>query len=187
MSQRSFMIFNFISFQSAWLIAVNMQQQGLLILSFILVSHFLFSQHRSRDLLSLVCITLVGCLFDLSISYLGIFSFKEGQLLPFWLIFLWANFALTFYYSMAWLARLPILLQAILGGIFGTLSYYSAFKLGAVEYPFGEMTTIICLILIWSVTLPVYIFISLTIKDKYDEKNNVSLPIEDKVFSQKNV
>ncbi|WP_413701485.1 DUF2878 domain-containing protein [Psychromonas sp. KJ10-10] len=170
---RSFMVFNFISFQSSWLVAVNMQQQGLIILSIILASHFLVSPHRSRDWLTLLCITLAGCLVDFSFSYVNVFSFKDGLLLPLWLIFLWANFALTFHYSMAWLNRLPVPVQAVLGGVFGALSYYSAYKLGAVDYPFGEMLTIICLILIWSLTLPVYIFISLKIKDKYDEKNKV--------------
>lgn len=185
MSPRSFMAFNFISFQISWLVAVNMQQQGLVILAFILLSHFLVSLQRNRDWLTLVSITAIGSLVDLSASYLGLFAFKNELLLPLWLMLLWANFALTFHYSMAWLSRVPILLQAILGGIFGCFSYYSAFKLGAVEYPFGEMFTIICLILIWSVTLPVYIFISLKIKDKYDEKDTLSVPTENKLYSQK--
>ena len=172
------MVFNFLSFQSAWFVAVNMQQQGLLILLVILVSHFVLSQHRGRDFLTLISITLIGSLVDLSASYIGLFSFKDGLILPFWLILLWANFSLTFHYSMLWLKRVPIMIQAILGGVFGCFSYFAAYKLGAVDYPFGETLTILGLIVIWSVSLPLYVVIANQIKGKYDEQYSHALCIK---------
>jgi hypothetical protein len=172
-----FMAFNFLSFQGAWLAGVKMQQQGLLIMLIILMGHFLLSQHRGRDLLTLIFITIVGCFVDLSISYVGLFSFKEGELLPFWLVLLWANFSLTFHYSMSWLLRVPVLVQAILGGVFGCFSYYAAYKLGAVEYPFGEVFTIVWLAVIWFVSLPIYVLIVSQIKGKYNELSRQPLPV----------
>ena len=175
MSPRVFMVFNFISFQSAWLVAVNLQQQGLLILIAILIGHFLVSQYRTRDLYTLLCITLIGSLLDLTAAYVGLFAFKEGSLLPMWLMLLWANFALTFHYSMAWLMRCSLLIQAILGGVFGSLSYFTAHKLGAVDYPLDLSLTIFSLVVIWFLTFPVYVFIARTIRGKYDQRKKQSL------------
>lgn len=175
MSPRAFMIFNFLSFQSAWLVAVKLQQQGLLILIAIIIAHFLVSHSRVRDWYTLLSIVLVGSLVDSTMSYIGLFHFKEGNLMPLWLILLWANFALTFHYSMAWLARCSVPVQALLGGVFGCSSYYAAYKLGAVDYPFEFSLTIFTLVVIWSVTLPVYVFIADTIRGKYYASKTQSL------------
>ncbi len=165
------MVFNFISFQSAWLIAVNFKHSGVLILVAILILHFIISHHRLRDAYAVGVITLVGCLVDASASYAGLFVFTNGELIPLWLMLLWANFAITFHYSMAWLARFHTIIQAILGGVFGCLSYYTAYKLGAVDYPFEIPLTIFSLIVIWSVTLPVYISIAATIRGINNDRN----------------
>jgi hypothetical protein len=173
LSPTIFMVFNFLSFQSSWLIAINMQQQGLLILMFILFAHFLVSKQRVRDWYTLVFITLVGSLVDLMASYSGLFIFKGDVALPLWLVLLWANFALTFQYSMAWLMRCSIIIQALLGGVFGCFSYYAAYKLGAVNYPFGIVTTIFVLVVIWTITLPVYVLIATTLQGKYDDSKKL--------------
>ncbi|MCG6202073.1 DUF2878 domain-containing protein [Psychromonas antarctica] len=174
-SPRIFLLFNFISFQSAWLVAVKLQQQGLLILIAILVMHFLVAQQRQRDWMTLIVITVIGSLVDLMAAYAGLFVYKEGNLLPLWLLLLWANFALTFHYSMGWLVRCPLFIQAILGGAFGSLSYFAAHKLGAVDYPAGIPLTIISLVVIWSLALPVYVFIARTIRGRYHESKTQSL------------
>lgn len=179
------MVLNFISFQSSWLIAVTMQQQGILILMFILSAHFLVSRQRVRDWYTLIFITLVGSLFDLTASYVGLFTFQGDHLLPLWLILLWANFALTFQYSMAWLMRCPQMIQAILGGVFGCFSYYAAYKLGAVDYDFGVMATIFVLVVIWATTLPVYVFIAGTLRGKYDDSKKPTISNNEKPYEGK--
>ncbi|PKG38481.1 DUF2878 domain-containing protein [Psychromonas sp. Urea-02u-13] len=166
LSPRAFMVFNFLSFQSAWFVAVTLQQQGILILITLLICHFLMSRYRVRDFYSVFFITLLGSLVDLICAFTGLFLFDDGHLLPLWLLLLWANFALTFHYSMGWLMRSPLVVQAILGGVSGSLSYFSAYKLGAVDYAFTTELTIFALVVIWSVTLPVYVFIASTIQGK---------------------
>ena len=163
-SPRAFMIFNFISFQSAWFVAVNLQNTGLVILIAILSLHFIISEQRQRDCITMVLIVLAGCLVDQIATYAGLFSFKE---LPIWLLLLWANFGLTFHYSLSWLNSCSIFIQAILGGISGSLSYIAAYKLGAVEFPLNISLTIFYLVVIWFVTLPVYVFIARIIQGKY--------------------
>lgn len=182
MSPRVFMVFNFLSFQSAWLVSVKMQQQGLLILIAILIGHFLVSQHRVRDWVTLMFITLIGSLVDLTASYMGLFAFKDDHLLPLWLMLLWANFSLTLHYSMAWLMRSPLFIQALLGGLFGCFSYYAAHKLGAVDYPVGISITIFALIVIWAVTLPVYVYIARTIRGKYYESEKQPFSYTEKFY-----
>lgn len=170
LSPRAFMVFNFLSFQSAWFVAVTLQQQGILILITLLICHFLMSRYRVRDFYSVFFITLLGSLVDLICAFTGLFLFDDGHLLPLWLLLLWANFALTFHYSMGWLMRSPLVVQAILGGVSGSLSYFSAHKLGAVEYSFSTELTLFALIVIWFVTLPVYVLIASTIRGKYYER-----------------
>jgi len=173
LNPKVFVVMNFIAFQSVWLLAVKLQNDGFLWLSLILFSHFLFSQHLARDLLTIICITFVGCLVDSAASHFSIFYFAHDSLLPFWLIILWSYFSLTFHYSMSWLARFPVALQGVLGGVFGSLSYYSAYLLGAVDFPQGEQHTVFYLVVIWSLTLPVYVFIANTLAGKLNEKSNL--------------
>jgi len=165
-SPRAFMVFNFLSFQCAWFAAITLQQQGILILIAILVSHFLVSRYRIRDWYTLIIITCIGSVIDLISAYAGMFVFNQESFLPLWLLLLWANFALTFHYSMSWLMRCPLLIQSMLGGFFGTLSYFSAYKLGAVDYNFDTWVTLLILALIWTLILPVYVFIASILKEK---------------------
>jgi hypothetical protein len=163
-----FIAYNFISFQIAWLMAINWKDQALLPLAAVILIHFAFSKHRKRDWLTFVLITLVGSFVDLTAAYANLFVFENGQLLPIWLILLWANFSLTFHYSMHWLMRLPTFLQSLVGGIFGTASYFAAFKFGAVHYPMPMSFTLFFLIVIWSVNLPVFVLITEGIQGKID-------------------
>lgn len=166
-SPRMFAVFNFICFQSAWFVAIKWQQQGVILMFIILVSHLMLSKHLTRDLMTIFVITLMGSLIDATASIIGLFSFHSGQILPAWLILLWANFALTFHYSMAWLKGFAVIIQAILGGVFGAVSYFTAHKLGAVNFPLDSILTIFYLIVIWAFTLPVYVFIARTFQGKY--------------------
>ena len=168
-SSRWFIVYNFISFQIAWLMAINWKEQSLLPLVVVIFIHFVITKHRKRDWLTLALVTIVGSFVDLTAAYANLFVFENGNLLPIWLILLWANFSLTFHYSMRWLMHLPTILQSLVGGIFGTASYFAAFKFGAVHYPMPMSFTLFFLIVIWSVNLPVFVLITEGIQGKIDD------------------
>ena len=49
---------------------------------------------------------------------------------------------------------LPLILQALLGGIFGTLSYVAGAQFNAVTLPYGNVISAVVLFFVWLVLLP---------------------------------
>jgi len=174
-NRRWFIVYNFVSFQIAWFMSIHWKEQSILPLIAIILLHFALSQHRRRDWLTLALITIVGSFVDMTAAYANLFVFESGQLLPIWLILLWANFSLTFHYSMSWLMHLHTLLQSLLGGIFGTASYFAAFKLGAVDYPMPMSFTLFFMIVIWSINLPVFVLIAEATQGKVNDAKQKSM------------
>lgn len=160
---------NAIGFQVGWFVciaSVKFDQEILaLSLSILLIGlHFLCSHAPGRDFkLSLIALAL-GVLIDSGLQYFSVISFYGwalGPLSPFWLWMLWVMFALTLNYSLAFLQNKHLFLSAIVGLVFGPLSYIAGTKLGAANFDntFIHMATVG---LIWMLTLPVLVFISQT-------------------------
>ncbi|MFT6926112.1 MAG: hypothetical protein ACJAZP_001713 [Psychromonas sp.] len=160
--------FNLVFFQLMWFVAVFFTTSGQLFLIFALLVHFYFSPNRKYDLASLITITLIGGSVDLLISWLGLMVFPDTLLLPFWLVLLWTHFAVALNHGMSWLNKIPVYLQVVFGGLFGPLSYYAGYKFGAVDFPLPHLQTLFVLIVIWSILLPVYLFIVRIYGDYYD-------------------
>ncbi|HEY5716290.1 MAG TPA: DUF2878 domain-containing protein, partial [Psychromonas sp.] len=105
---------------------------------------------------------------DTSLSWLGFMAFAEGVLLPLWLLLLWAHFAVTLNHGMSWLNKIPLYLQVVFGGVFGPLSYYAGYKLGAVYFPPPDWQTLFIMTVIWSTLLPVYLLLSRIYGARYE-------------------
>lgn len=157
---RHFYWINLVWFQLVWFVAVFFTAQGELFLIFSLLLHFYLSPNRKQDLASLISISLIGGLADAGVSWLGFMVFSEGVLMPLWLLLLWAHFSVTLNHGMSWLNKIPLYLQVLFGGLFGPLSYYAGYKLGAVDFLPPEWRTLFILIVIWSTLLPVYLLLS---------------------------
>ncbi|MGS0724255.1 DUF2878 domain-containing protein, partial [Shewanella sp. 30m-9] len=99
----------------------------------------------------------IGITVDSLLVWFGVFKFDN---MPYWLGLLWLYFALCLDYSLALFRKFPLLLQAILGGIFGCLSYLAGAKFDAVMLPLGEVWSGLILVLIWSCLFPVLLIIS---------------------------
>ena len=101
-----------------------------------------------------ICICLLGTVVDSLLLNLGVFEFKQpGVLVPLWLAVLWAVFAITLRYCLAWTAH-PMWRAALLGAISGPLSYYAGQRLGAVQFPFGLWPTLVGLGVLWAGLFP---------------------------------
>ncbi len=95
-----------------------------------------FSQvSKPRAELQLVTSTwLMGMAMDTILQLVGVIEFKGaalGPLSPYWLWVLWAMFAMTLNVSMAFLQHQPGWVCALLGAIFGPISYYGGAQVGA--------------------------------------------------------
>lgn len=143
-------------FQAIWWLAVLVGQAALLTLVLLLCLHLvLLNQHWQRDLLALLVLAPLGWLLDLSLQAWGFWSLQTA--LPFWLLMIWAGFILSLFYSLAWLARLPVFMQSLIGGTGGALSYLAGFNLGAVSFIYPLFNTSLGLFLIWALFLPLLI------------------------------
>ena len=143
-------------FQAIWWLGVLVGQAALLSLVLLLCLHLvLINQHLQRDLLALLVLAPLGWMLDLSLQAWGFWSLQTT--LPFWLLMIWAGFILSLFYSLAWLAKLPIFIQSLIGGIGGALSYLAGFKLGAISFIYPVLNTSLGLFFIWALFLPLLI------------------------------
>ncbi|MCJ8217405.1 DUF2878 domain-containing protein [Aeromonas veronii] len=143
-----------LGFNLYWLLAVKWQQPGPLLAMLLL--HFLFSPSRQRDW-RLLPIAVAGCLLDVLLWQLGLFSFPSG--FPLWLVLLWLGFALTLAHGMRWLLRLPRWQQALFGVFGGASSYVAGAAMGAVHLPWGIWISSALLAVIWMWWLPVLLWV----------------------------
>ena len=152
---------NAIGFQLGWLACIASvrydQEISALIFSSVLVGlHFLYSPTPLRDLKLSLIVFVLGVLVDSSLQYFSVISFYGwalGPLSPFWLWMVWAMFALTLNYSLAFLQNRHWLVTSIAGLVFGPLSYIAGTKLGAASFNNTPIHMVI-LGIIWMLTLP---------------------------------
>ena len=156
-NSRQFQWLNLIWFNVIWFIAVYFTTQGLYFLFFSLLCHFYLTPTRRHDLWVMLSVTLVGAGCDALLKQVGVMFFTDGVLLPLWLLLLWTHFALALNHGMSWLKRFPLYLQAVFGGLFGPLSYFAGYKMGAVSFPLQLPATLSVLAVIWFCLLPVYL------------------------------
>ena len=108
----------------------------------ILGLHFLISKKRKNDLMILGMYLVVGIVGDWALLATQVihYPFITYDLtmlgVPLWIIMIYASFAITMNHSMVFLHRYP-LISSILGGIGGSISYYLAARIGAIELPLG--------------------------------------------------
>lgn len=157
--------FNVIWFNIFWLLAVNGQSSFITALFLLLIFHFIFVSNKINELLTIFSISLFGCSIDLLLSLNNFYIFPQSETLPIWLILLWMAFSTTLTRCFRFLtigSAKRIFMSSIIGGFGGGFSYFSAYKLGAVEFPLPWQQSLSMLIIIWAVLFPTLILI----KDK---------------------
>jgi hypothetical protein len=150
-------LINAVCFQLVWWAGVLAHNQLILLSILLLICHFLLSKSVRHDALVMCVCGAIGITVDSLLVWFGVFKFDN---MPYWLGLLWLYFALCLDYSLALFRKFPLLLQAILGGIFGCLSYLAGAKFDAVMLPLGEVWSGLILVLIWSCLFPVLLIIS---------------------------
>ncbi|WP_394129651.1 DUF2878 domain-containing protein [Shewanella maritima] len=164
-------LFNAASFQLVWWLGVLYDNQYLWLSTTVIAVHVLLSKQKQVDVITLLACAIIGISIDGMLVLSGVFHFAQS---PIWLMCLWCIFALSLNYSLAAFKRLPTLLQATLGGVFGALSYIAGAKFEAVSFPLDLFLTSILLFLIWSALFPVLLFISSWVSHHYIGEQNES-------------
>jgi hypothetical protein len=101
----------------------------------------------------------MGLVFDSLLVISGWLNYPSGMILPgvapYWILAMWAMFATTLNVSMAWI-KSSLVLAAVLGAIFGPLSYIAGEKIGGVELVDAN-ASIIALAVIWGIAMPLLV------------------------------
>lgn len=154
---QGFILYNALSFHAVWWSSVLWLNLSLLLTIPLLLLHFILlsssgkGQYRQVDLRLMLKVAALGIGIDTVLSVLGLFEFPA---LPWWLGCLWLHFGLSLNHSLAFMRPLPLILQALLGGIFGTLSYVAGAQFNAVILPCGNVISAVVLFFVWLVLLP---------------------------------
>jgi hypothetical protein len=153
---------NFLMFYLGWFACVVGAARGLpwagpLVVAALLVIHLQFTPSRRREARLIALVGLLGFGVDTLQASAGFYSFADAGaaawLCPPWMVALWLIFATTLNRSMGWLSGRPVL-AAILGGVFGPLSYLAGARLGAIELNPDPLYAFSGIAVAWSIALP---------------------------------
>lgn len=163
---------NFIGFQAYWWACILLQNDAVIICLALLSLHLYFHSNAQQELKSLVLLGTLGFSVDFILALFDWFQFHTEPLYvpPIWLLFLWLGFAtnittLSAFFQKNWLV------MGLAGAALAPLSYLAAAKLGAVNFPFGYLSTWAVLLPIWFVLLPSLFFSQYKIEDAYLEND----------------
>lgn len=155
------MLTNFLAFQLGWFACVLGAAHGLpwlgpLAALPVLALSVWQAPQRMPQLQRLTLVTLLGSAFDQAVLLSGWLSYPAAdwpaQLLPPWMVALWALFATTLDVSLRWL-RQHLKLAALLGAISAPLAYYAGVRLGASTWH-EPLPLAITLATGWALLLP---------------------------------
>jgi hypothetical protein len=146
---------NAVLFQLGWLACViGGNSLWLLLALAALVIHLRWISSWAAEGRLMLSVVIVGTAVDSVLRYLDVFRFEDAApLIPLWLMLLWALLATTLRHCLAWSAR-PWWLASALGAVGGALSYYGGGRLAGVQFPYGEVPTLMVIGVIWAGLFP---------------------------------
>jgi hypothetical protein len=160
-SASSAIIGNFILFQLLWFAAVLGAAAGLhwpapLALLALLCWTRLTGGSVRADLRLVLIGLATGMVFEVLLLASGLIRYQLQWWLylpPLWILCLWAGFAQSFLYSMAWM-RQRLWLASVFGGVGSVMSMYAGLRFGAAQPPQGTLPLLVAYGLGWSVLVP---------------------------------
>lgn len=169
---------NALGFQLGWwscIFAVKHDYEIVaLIFSGLLVGlHLWLSKNRTSEIQVAISTWLIGTLVDSSLQYFSIIHFYGWtlyELSPFWLWMLWVLFALTLDSSLYILKKISLVWSALVGSLFGPLSYIGGSELGAAKFDYSTIHLTI-LSGTWLILMPCLVFLAQKISPPNDKGN----------------
>ncbi len=166
MSARSAIVANAVIFQVAWLVAVAGAARGIWYAGPLAVGLFAIWQlatapQPGTDALLIVLAISLGLIADSAFARTELITYTSPlpstRWAPFWILALWANFALSLNHSLAWLQPKPWL-ACLFGAMGGPLSYFFAARtwhavtlaeplwltLGVISITWAVVTPVLC-------------------------------------------
>jgi Protein of unknown function (DUF2878) len=160
-------LFNFAGLQLGWYAcalgaARGRPWIGLVTVGVYLVVHVCWSPDRWRELALIARVGLLGTAIDSFQKQTGLLAYASDAapswLCPLWITALWALFGSSLTTSLGWL-RDRYGLAALLGAVFGPLSFMAGARLNAVTFPRGPLSAI-ALALVWGSVMPLLVWMA---------------------------
>ena len=128
----------------------------------IVIWHLLRVPRPRYELKMLLAVIAIGGVWESALVDLGLLIYPNGILLPwtapYWMLALWALFAITLNTTFNWLKGRP-LLAAILGALSGPLSFSAGARLGAVQFHPPHLA-LLALAIGWAMLIPAVLAIA---------------------------
>jgi hypothetical protein len=159
---------NLIFFQLVWFITVygpgiGIPWLGLPAIIIFAGYHFLSTATARADLFLVAVSVLLGFVVETGYLQSGVliyaFNIPSPHFAPFWILFLWANFALTLNTGLRWLQG-RYLASAILGFFGAPLAYFSGVKLGSATIGPIPAIAYLSIGLSWAVVTPALLLLA---------------------------
>ena len=159
---------NFLAFQVAWFANVlgaanGRPWLGPLVVLAVLGVHLRHMPDPRFSARIIAVVGLIGVTVDSILGYVGILVYRDSLVAPWacppWLITLWLALATTLGRSLSWLAGRPGL-AAVLGGVFGPVSYYAGRELGALDFGGHPVIGLMTLSVVWAMLFPLLVRIA---------------------------
>lgn len=169
---------NFIGFQIGWFACVIGAAQGQVILAIsvvgLIVAHHLYKNNSYAELFIILIAMVIGFFWESYLVTSGWLSYGLAAdsvvFAPLWLVAMWALFATTINFSMAWLKQ-RWLLASFMGSVFGPLAFIAGEKLGAVQF-IDRPSALLALALGWASLMPLLLWLADLFKYRFESMEN---------------
>jgi hypothetical protein len=158
------LLINSAAFQVGWFACVlgaasGEPLMGLTMAVCVVLLHLASVPAPARELRLILLAIAMGVVFDSLLVTSGWLSYRNGMLVPgtapYWILAMWAMFATTLNVSLAWLKSRPVL-AAVMGGIFGPLSYLAGERLGGLVF-IDRTASLVALGVGWAISMPLLV------------------------------
>lgn len=148
-------IINYLVFLPGWFICIHFHdfKAALVGIALFVLNIFLTGDYKKYFLLSAVIVSL-GYLSDILILSGNVYNMTGTGLDKLWLIAVWCLFSSTFSFSLKFFGRMNIILQAIIAGSIGNLTYFYALRVGAIDLTISDYKAVCVLLFTFALLLP---------------------------------
>lgn len=165
------MAVNFVAFQIGWFACVlgaakGYAFEGALIALAIVAAHIAFAARPGREFALVAAAAATGAVADSLLAASGWLRYDAGVLVqgtaPYWIVAMWALFAITLNVSMRAL-RNRLWLGALLGLFGGPAAYYAGANLGALTLV-HHLPALVALAAGWALATPMLLALALRLE-----------------------
>jgi hypothetical protein len=152
---------NIVAFKVAWLSTIfgganELPMLGPLVVSLAVALHLWLATEPTRELILVLMTGAIGLAWDSVLVSAGWLVYPTGTIVsglaPYWILAMWMLFATTLNVAFRWL-QTRLVLAALMGAVFGPISYVGGAAAGAVELV-APMPALVALGVAWALLMP---------------------------------